>query len=30
MLQYLEKIALTAYQLLKNKFQYVFALQENL
>jgi len=24
MLQYLEKIALTAYQLLKNKFQYVF------
>ena len=30
MLQYLEKIALTAYQLLKNKFQYVFALQENI
>jgi len=29
MLQYLEKIASTAYQLLKNKFQYVFALQEH-
>jgi len=29
LLQYLEKIALTAYQLLKNKFQYVFALQEH-
>ena len=29
MLQYLEKIALTAYQFLKNKFQYVFALQEH-
>ena len=29
MFQYLEKIALTAYQLLKNKFQYVFARQEN-
>ena len=29
MLQYLEKIALIAYQLLKNEFQYVFALQEH-
>jgi len=29
MLQYLEKIALTAYQLLKNKFQYVFTFQEH-